>query len=235
MLGVFLISLVSAQLISLGTFQQNTNITLIQICGTCTTNNISTVLYPNSTVAISNVEMTRDGSYYNFTLDSSFTQDLGTYIVNGVGDLGGTNTAWSYDFVITPTGRTLGTPDSILYIILTAASVFVFLLCLLGGLVLPFRNRRNDQGRIISVEKLKYFKVGLLFLSYVFFVWMLNLLFALSNNFSILTQHTGFFKIVFLVINSMSYVVFVFMLILMSILAWKDLALNKLLSRGINP
>ena len=88
---------------------------------------------------------------------------------------------------------------------------------------------------IISIDKLKYFKVGLLFMSYVLFVWLLNLLFSLSNNFSILTQYTAFFRIMFVVMNAMSYPLFVFMFILMGALAWKDWQLKKLLLRGLNP
>lgn len=143
--------------------------------------------------------------------------------------------AVSVGIEVTPTGMILTESDSMIYIFLTLGSLFFFLLCLYGGIALPFRNQRSDEQKIISVQKLKYFKVGLLFLSYVFFVWLLNLFLTLSTNFSILTQYTKFFEVIFSVTNSASYPIFVFMLILMSILAWKDLALKKLLLRGINP
>ena len=176
---------------------------------------------------------TDHGDWEILMLGSNFSQGNYQVLVDcNNGNFGG---FVSFPIHVTPTGEALETSDSITYIILTASSILLFLLCLYGGIALPFRNRRNEEGGIISIEKLKYFKVGLLFLSYVLFVWVLNLLFSLSNNFSILTQYTGFFKIMFLVINSMSYPVFVLMIILMGALAWRDLNLKELLKRGFNP
>ena len=161
----------------------------------------------------------------NFTRNG----DYNYLIVCNATDIGGFS---AKEFKVTPTGKVLETSDSITFITLTGSSILLFLLCLFGGIMLPFRNNRGEEDEIISINKLKYFKIGFLFLSYVLFIWILNLLFALSNNFSILTQYTGFFKIMFMVMNSMSYPIFVFMLILMGGLAWKDLQLKKLLERG---
>ncbi len=141
----------------------------------------------------------------------------------------------SVEFQVTSTGRLLKTSDSINYSILTLGALFLFLLCLYGGMVLPFKNERDEEQKIVSVEKLKYFKVGLIFLSYVFFVWFLNLLLTLSTNFSVLTQFTKFFEVIFSVTNTVSLALFVLMLFLMSVLAWKDLQLKKLLDKGISP
>ncbi len=232
--GLFLISLVCAAQQTLGTFKQGECLQLTQSHGNCTYNNISFV-YQTNDATLYNIsdQMTKVGTFYNYTFCN--TSLVGEYIVNGFGDPDGVRTSWIYNFWITPTGRNLETSDSITHLILTIFSLVLFLLCLWGGMALPFRNNRNDEGGIISVQKLKYFKVGLIFLSYVFFIWMLNLLLALSTNFSILTQYTKFFEVIFSVMNAASYPIFVFMLIFMSILAWKDLQLKKLLERGISP
>ncbi len=233
-LGIFLISLVGATQQTLGTFKQGSCMQLVQTCGNCTYNNISFVYQTNNAILYNiSDKMTKVGTFYNHTFCN--TSLVGEYVVNGVGNPNGEITSWVYDFAVTPTGTILETSDSNLYILLTLASLFFFLLCLWGGVVLPFRNNRNDEGGVISVQKLKYFKVGLLFLSYVFLIWLLNLLLALSTNFSILTQYTKFFEVVFSVMNAMSYPIFVFMLIIMSIMGWKDLQLKKLLQRGLNP
>ena len=226
--GIFLISLVGAAQQTLGVFKQGECMQLTQTHGNCTYNNISFVYQTNNAILYNiSDQMTKVGTFYNYTFCN--TSIVGDYIVNGFGDPDGERTAWVYDFTITPTGRILETSDSITHTILTIGSLFFFLLTLWGGVVLPFKNERDGEGKIISVQKLKYFKVGLLFLSYVFFIWMLNLLLALSTNFSILTQYTKFFEVVFSVMNAMSYPLFVFRLIIMSIMAWKDLALKKLL------
>lgn len=90
----------------IGTFPQGSNVNLIQTCDDCTYNNITSILYPNGTVILSNVQMTKDGTFYNYTLNGNYTNVLGNYIVNGVGDLGGEPTVWAYDFDITPQGWT---------------------------------------------------------------------------------------------------------------------------------
>ena len=233
-LGIFLISLVGAAQQTLGYFKQGDCMQLTQTCGNCTDNNI-TYVYQTSDAVLYNISdgMTKSGTFYNYTFCN--TSIVGEYIVNGFGDPDGEQTSWTYNFFITVTGRRLETSDAITNAILTLASLFFFLLCLWGGIVLPFGNQRNDEGKVISVQKLKYFKVGLLFLSYVFLIWMLNLFLALSTNFSILTQYTKFFEVIFSVMNAMSYPLFVFMLIIMSIMGWKDLALKKLLLRGVSP
>ena len=170
MLGLILISSASAvsEIQDLGTFKQNTDINLIQICGSCTFNNITSVLYPNSSFAISSTAMERDGTQYNFTLDKNFTLTNGDYIVNGFGDLGGTDTPWAYTFSITPTGE----KDSLLgffvvvYLILAGIVVFGFHIqsewvTILGGLGLIFMGVfilntgivifRNDATSVISL------------------------------------------------------------------------------------
>ena len=84
--------------------KQNTCLNLIQTCGLCTENNISNVLYPNTTQAMGLVEMEKDGGVYNYTFCS--TDAIGTYVVNGVGDLegDGVGVIWRYTFEVNPTG-----------------------------------------------------------------------------------------------------------------------------------
>jgi len=90
---------------SLGVFKLNQNIDLMQTCSNCSSVNITSVLYPNSTIMIENKIMTKDGTKYNYALNSSYVTVPGQYIVNGVGDLNGENKVWSYNFDVNPTGR----------------------------------------------------------------------------------------------------------------------------------
>jgi len=103
MIGIFLISFVNASIPNLGNFKRYDCVSLIQTCSSCTYNNISSVVYPDSSVALSNVIMTGDGTLYNYTFCS--TTKLGEYVVNGYGDLDGDKTTWSYYFEITETGK----------------------------------------------------------------------------------------------------------------------------------
>lgn len=117
----------------LGTFKTDESINLIQTCASCTYNNITSVTAPDSSLVVSDVAMTKDGLYYNYTLAS---QDLtGTYNVCGVGDLDGTDTVWCYNFDVTYTGKAY--ENNLLVVVL----VYLFLSALYY--VLGIMNKRN--------------------------------------------------------------------------------------------
>lgn len=87
---------------TLGVFKQGTCINLLQSCSNCTYNNITSVIAPNSDTALTEVEMTRTGTLYNYNFCS--TSQIGKYIVNGFGNDDGIISTWTYDFEITPSG-----------------------------------------------------------------------------------------------------------------------------------
>jgi hypothetical protein len=139
MLGILLISFANAT--TLGTFKQNECINLIQTCANCTYVNISSVLYPNTTLIISDKEMTQLGTYFYYNFCN--TTELETYQVTGVGNPDGINTVWNYDFTITPNGRE--TPSNgitlffiIIFIITCAFVCFISLYSLGHFLTLDF-------------------------------------------------------------------------------------------------
>ena len=99
---IFLITFTSATVETLGTYKQGSCINLIQSCSNCTYNNISSVIAPNSDQAAGSSTMAKVGKVYNRTFCS--TSQIGTYIVNGFGDLDGGLTVWAYDFEVTPSG-----------------------------------------------------------------------------------------------------------------------------------
>src|SRR4030067_1994200 len=81
---------------SLGIFRVGDTINLLQLCSDCTYVNITSVMYPNSTTLLSNVPMQKIGSEFNYTLNSNQINDLGTYTINGIGNLGGGDTIFVY-------------------------------------------------------------------------------------------------------------------------------------------
>jgi hypothetical protein len=118
---------------TLGTFKQGECVNLIQTCDNCTYNNISKILYPNANISLSNIEMTKDDTYYNYSY--CLTNDAGTYIVNGFGDLNGVKTVWNYDFQITPSGNSMGTSSAIIYSLILFVMFGVTLMFLFFGTI----------------------------------------------------------------------------------------------------
>ncbi len=127
LLGMFLISLVAAEVQTLGTFKRYECVGLIQTCSNCTYNNISNVIYPDSSVALSENVMTKVNTNYNYTFCN--TSELGEYIVNGFGNPDGEKTTWNYNLFITETGITdKSILDNPLLIVLVALGIiFLFI------------------------------------------------------------------------------------------------------------
>ncbi len=229
MIGMFLISFASA-LDNQGVGKQGENFTFIQTCDDATYITLSTIQYPNRTVQIINENMTSMGGgafQYNFTDVVNGRTDI-----TGISD--GCTKTFATFFIITPSGMSITSGSSMIYFILISGSLFLFVLCLWAGLILPFRNKRAEGGEILGIQLAKYPKVALLFLSYVFLVWLINLLIALSNSFNITQQYFGFFRVIFGVLNSFSYPLFVIMLIFIMTLAIKDFKLKNQLDQILN-
>lgn len=234
-LWVFLISFSSAQTCEdagfIGKFQQNSNVTLTQICPTCTFLNI-TVTDPNSEILFTNTPMVLSEGIFSFGPNNTISIELGTYFVQGFSNL---DFPFKACYTITNISTEISIEEAIIYVILTVVVFLMFLFCLWGGIGLPARNRRNELGRVINVEILKYPKIGLMFLSYAFFTWFINIIMTMSNSLVTLTAYQGFFEMVFNFLMAGLYALFVFMWVVFFILMWKDLKLRDLLTRGIQP
>lgn len=91
---------------SLPPVKQYDCVILPQSCASCSYNNISSVSFPNSTLALGQVQMIKDGNSYSYNFCN--TSVLGRYIVSGFGDPGGSVETWAYDFEVTTTGQKNG-------------------------------------------------------------------------------------------------------------------------------
>jgi len=123
--SLFFISSVSA-LPTLGTFQQNKCINLVQTCDNCTYVNLTSVQFPNSSIQNYGVNMQKNSTYYNITFCN--TELIGTYIINTVGDDDGFITTGSYSLEVTSTGEQVSLSNSIIVIVfLILAAIFLVL------------------------------------------------------------------------------------------------------------
>ncbi len=218
---------VNAQLSFLGTFEQDEEINLIQLCANCTFNNITSVTSPNSTELIANVVMTKIGTNYNYTFLKNNTGELGSYNVNGFGDPNGVNEIWAYTFDVTQNGTVLETSESLIFILLTVAVFIFFLISFYFAIVTPYSNEISDQGMVIKVTKLKYVKLLFIMLSYILFIWFLNTLVGVSENFVSLTLFAGFIGFLFQSLNNLAWPFAVFIIVLSFFEIIRDANFNK--------
>jgi len=112
LLGILLVSfplISSTSETFLGTFEKSTDIELLQICSNstslCDSCNISSVKYPNSSVSVSNILMTKRSGDFNYSLISNYTGETGSYSVNGFCIAGSEIQVFSYILEITNNGN----------------------------------------------------------------------------------------------------------------------------------
>lgn len=79
LLFIFSLFMIDNVYASLGVFKQGTDINLLQTCNNCTYCNLSTITYPNSSIIYENIPMEKDGTSYNYTLNSTYTNAVGQY------------------------------------------------------------------------------------------------------------------------------------------------------------
>lgn len=183
-----LLPLCNAEVQSLGTFKQNECVNLLQNCGNCTYNNISSIIRPNS--SISNIEVamaspTPSNTLYTYSFCN--TSSFGQYIINGYGNLNGDKTSWSYDFQITPAGeKEVGNSFLIFIYILFGAVLF----SLLFTFILNIAKFVTFETTIYNVA----WSWGIYFVM-MFILWMINQYIVASfirDNMNLILTITGF-------------------------------------------
>ena len=115
--------------------KQGECVQLPQVCATCTYNNLSVVQYPNGTYALrGEYVMTKIGITYNYTWCD--TNTIGTYQVDGHGDLSGADTGWGgYTFKVNGSGQEIPQSQIILLFaglgIIILVGIFFFILSMI--------------------------------------------------------------------------------------------------------
>lgn len=156
----------------------------------------------------------------NFTEEGQYS-----YIIQcNSTDLGG---SVSVGFEVSNKNLNLNTSESIVYFILTLSVLAFFLVCLYFSLIIPYSNKINDKGAIIQVTKAKYFKLFLITITYLLFVWFLNLLIGLSDNFVNLTMYYGFIGFLFTMLNLLALPIIIFITILAAAEILRDINYKK--------
>jgi len=126
----------SAIIDDIGTKQENDCIDLIQTCADCTYVNFSSYTMPNGTRTLTEWGATKSGTTFTYN-SCNITGELGEWIIDGHGDIGGTDTIFSYTYIVTSTGNP--TPEGmpmfqmgLLIIIFGTACFFLYLSMTMG-------------------------------------------------------------------------------------------------------
>lgn len=164
-IALCLIGIVGAQ----ETYRQSTITDVKVVClntgGFCSSNaecNL-TIFDSKNAVLIDGIKATRasTGAYHNITLNTTQTKELGQYRVTGFCRDGSTIETVDFNFDITTTGVQLSTHGAIVYIGFTSLLIFLFIVNIGGIGWIPKRDIENEEGLLLSINKLKYVRIVL--------------------------------------------------------------------------
>lgn len=229
---IFNSNIIIAQQESLGTFKLNNCVLLKQVCFNCTYINISTISYPNSSLALElETAMINSTITYNYTFCGA--NDSGTYTYCGHGNVNGVDTPFCTDFLITGSGYDLSISQSI-FSTISLIALFVLLgLTTWGAIIFPWKNPTNENEEVIGINDLKYVKVILWVFAYLEFFFIISIFRNLSGIVLILQDAYGLFNIVYWFIL-ISFIPFFPLLLYFTIATWLfDKKTQKYLQHGI--
>jgi len=208
-------------------------IQLPQECSSCSYVQISSIQYPNMTREYLNQTMTNNGSsfYYNFNK----TSQLGVYNYCGYGDVNGIDTVFCYDFKITYLGKELTTDKAIIYFMFLILLVLIFVGTFIFIGFLPSKNERDEEGKILSISYLKYFRNVLYMFEWMLFI---SILYLFSNiGFAFLEEQlfSNTIFTLFKICLGLSPVIVVVWFIWIIVSMFHDRQFQQMLNRGVFP
>ncbi len=233
---VLLIGIVSAE-----TFQQNIEVDFKKSCTNSTGMICSpsaycnmTIKYPNSTASINDLRMTNNNNgIFNITIPSSNVEILGDYnwdmFCCDNADCGEAHGI----FKITKSGGEISQEKAIVYIAMIALLVIIFLLCLAGVGWLPDSNAQDEDGMILSINKLKYVRSILYAVAYAL---LIGIIFLASNVSYLFLETPMMGNFLFMVYRVMMYLAFpmvVVWFIFIFVKMYNDKEIKNMLDKGI--
>lgn len=200
----------------------------------CTYCNITSITsQANSTPLVSNVVMSLRTSEFNYTLQANYTSMIGNYKISGICGDGGQIITWNYDWKITPNGSELSVPQGILYLVFLIAAIGIFLLCLYYAVKIPWKHRRDEEGYIIGVNDLRYFKLFLIVICYIVLMFSAGLLRGITANYIPEIGVSGFFEWIFWIMLSLMYPIIICAFIIALIIFLTNRKLYEGIKRGL--
>jgi len=224
-LGIFLIGFASS-LIDLGSIDYGETIRIKQNCEDATYINISSVSYPNGSTAVSNIEMTSSGSgefYYDFT----DTNLYGRHDVLGISD--GCEKTFATYFTV---GEELTVGKSISYLGFIMIILFAFFLTIYGAGKIEWKQRKNKEGEILTINNFRYIKILLYVISYFELMFLFGLSYKVCREANI-DGFTNFFNFVYQIFLALIYPLMIFLIIIIFVTWINNKKLSKRLKLGL--
>ena len=233
LLSLFLLSFISAgsDIFLLG--QKSNEITLPMECASCSFVRINSIQFPNMSKIYLNEEMTKNDSSYYYTFNQ--TEDLGVYNYCGYGDVNSVNTTYCYDFKITYLGKELTTEKAIIYFIFLILFILIFIGTFIFIGFLPGKNESDEEGRILSINYLKYFRNVLYMFEWMLFI---GITYLFSNLGFAFLEEELFSKTLFMIFKisfGITPIIVTVWIVWIFVSIFHDKQFQQMLNRGMFP
>ncbi len=136
-------------------------------------------------------------------------------------------------FYVTRTGTIAESSESIIHVILFLGLCLWFFVTLLGSVFLPFKDKRNEEYKIVEINDLKYVKVISMVLCYISMVFIFGYLDSLANSYITLYNFSYLFRYGYLVLLSIMFPILIVSIIFMGIMFLESRKIKEMLHRGI--
>ncbi len=190
-----------------------------------TTVNISTISYPNSSTAVSNQEMDKDGQTFNFTFCD--TETIGVYVYDYFDAEG---QVFVNDFLITPLGNSLDTGESFLYIWILIILALLSSLGVYLSTIIPYKNIEEEtrDGKIIrAITLTKYMKLIVIWITSGIILMFLTVLTGVINNYVQFIEMQNLFTNTYIFLRIIGSGLSMGIMIMLFVNFYKDLLWNK--------
>ncbi len=139
----------------------------------------------------------------------------------------------SVEFEVTPTGEELSDAQGMIYLVMLLSGFIIFGLCMWGAIVIPFRDVRDEDRQILSVNGLKPVKVILGYFAYLSLLFNATILRDIAKSYLFLNAVEGFFNIVYLTLLILVYPLTLLTFIIAVKIFATDIRNQDLLHKGI--
>lgn len=218
---------------NLGTFKQGSTVTLIQGCVDSNYSNITKVLFPNSSVALQGDKAMTEESTDFYTYNFSNTDALGGYIVYGHCNEFQIDTQFIYGFDITYGGTQPSLPLIIWYLGAILFLIFLNILLMIAYKKLPRDNDRDDDGELLNINKLKYFKYIIILFIYWIFVAITFIISTTARYYLSDALITKLFFAFYIILMRLSLPFIFVLFIFITLKIFEDKRLKDLWKRGL--
>ncbi len=185
-----------------------------------------------------NLSYEPDGARNNWEIEvSGDLLDIGQkrYLVQCTDDLNQIGGSRSESIEVTPTGHSPTIPQAIIYVSLILTTLVFLIISIYGSIRIKWENNKDARDDIIGINELKYAKIGLIFVSYLLFLFLFAIGKDVTQSYLFLSGAYSLFNVGFtiLLIGLAPVLIATVALIIIGIISDKEI--QEAISRGIDP